>query len=202
MDLHKWNKAFLNGAVLPSESLEKGSNRLELNEGRLTNLSLLNWYRSEDGSSYHFTGDWRGFYTMAYRDLEKKRSIVFITNGSMPSWLRAQLVCDVNQILEGGSVKFPKAPMVEPIQNMEQTLGSYKFSDTTTGKITQTLNKVYFQWDDGPKYPIYLTKSNIIYIPGLDYWLWFAQQNNMKSSELILSHVNGQKNGSVQKSGH
>ena len=195
MDLHKWNLALMGNFILTNESLNKGLSHYKLKDASETHLNLLNWYSSNEGKSYHFTGDWRAFYTMVYRNVEQKRSIVYITNGSTPYWLRSQLVFQINQILEGNPDTNFEKPQIQTIANTDSILGAFQLEDLGTCTITKDNTNLYIQIQNNLKYSMFKVDSGIFYIPGLDAWIWFPEQKGADFQEISFSNVGGHKMG-------
>lgn len=200
MDLHKWNLAFMDKSILTNESLTIGLPNYKLKDTSATHLNLLNWYSSNDGSSFHFTGDWRGFYTMVYRNIEKKKSIVYVTNGSTPNWLRSQLTFQINQILDGNPEPNFEKPQVQTIANTDSILGTYQLKDLGTCTITKDNANLYIQIQNNSRYSVFQVDSGVLYVPGMDAWIWFPEQKTTNFKEISFSNIHGCKKGIRAKS--
>ena len=171
-DLSKWANSFLSNSLYPADKLAKAMNY----KSSASDFNILHWYSLNDQKQYHFTGDWKGFYTMVYFDLDKKRTITFLTNTNMPHWLRPTMVRNINHYLDDGGKSDWEAP--EPLElTNEEILGSYFSKDN---QITSII-------EDGLKIEIYnrsvrlfKLSSNFYYAPGIDQWIWFSKDENKK----------------------
>ena len=173
MDLHNWNLGFLKGTVFPNTHLRKGLERVQLNDGSLNQLNLLNWYVSDKRDSYHFSGDWKGFYSMSYWNILKERSITFVTNGTMPFWLRSRLVYDLNLIMDGNLVHNPVPPNALTIEDFEHIIGKYRMKNGTIYSLNKQDGQFYLKNEDGSFYKAFPVNSSVFYVAGMDAWLWF-----------------------------
>lgn len=100
-DLAAWSESFYESPVLDDTMLGIGLALVFLDRGQQSGLNLLGWYHSADAQRFYFTGHWRGFYSVAYRDIGKKYSIAYVSNNNMPYWLRPALVAALIDAVEG-----------------------------------------------------------------------------------------------------
>lgn len=79
-DLHQWNASFFQHPQPLAHTMDAMPDDAIDQPGP---LSPFSWY--VEGDQAHFSGDWRGFYSLAYRDESKKRSIVYVSNNTIPN---------------------------------------------------------------------------------------------------------------------
>ena len=100
-DLYRWVSSFYARPLLGESALRAGLEPPDLGEGQRSGISLLNWYHSDGGRRFYFTGDSRGFYTFAYWDADRRHAFVYMSNTLLPNWLRPRLAMALVDILEG-----------------------------------------------------------------------------------------------------
>jgi hypothetical protein len=109
---------------------------------------------------------------MVYYDLDKKRSIVYLTNTNLPHWLRPALVRNVNHFLDQGRLPDWDYPKVLALTNDDIT-GEYQIESQPSIHIIEEEGSLKINTDN-KTVRLFKLKSNIYYSPGLDLWVWFS----------------------------
>ncbi len=181
-DLHLWSESLEQFQSHVGEGLggkQSSSQQLRLN--------AQSWYTHGDGQ--HFSGDWRGFYTMVYRNEKKQRSIVYVTNNSMPNWLKPQLVFTINQVLDHGTLKQPQKPSSLVVSAKESIVGDYQVANLGKVSVSEGSKGLVIKTTAQPAYKMYALPEGIWYVPAMDYWLHFYGSDS--SIQISVAHVSG-----------
>ncbi|WP_222981468.1 serine hydrolase domain-containing protein [Flagellimonas meishanensis] len=170
-DLSKWSRSFLSNSLYPKHSSAMAFE----SKGSLSEFNILHWYNPDGQRTYHFTGDWKGFYTMIYFDIDKKRSIVHLTNTNMDYWLRPAIVRNVNHYLNDGSL--PDWQKAQPLEFInEEITGSYYFDENQVAQISYD-NRTLEIEVNGKSFGLFRLDSGFYYAPGADLWIWFSKDD-------------------------
>lgn len=170
-DLSKWSRSFISNSLYSDLRLKKALRT----KSALSEFNILHWYNLTDQSKYHFTGDWKGFYTMVYFDVDKKRSIVYLSNTNLAYWLRPGIVRRINHYLDDGAISSWRHP--EPIElSSDEIAGSYYLNESEIALISY--NNGILRIDKNDKnVELFKLDSNYYYAPGIDLWIWFSKDN-------------------------
>lgn len=171
-DLFKWSRSFIASSLYPADKLNQALGT----KNALSEFNILHWYKLADQREYHFTGDWKGFYAMVYHDLEKNRSIVYLTNTNMPHWLRPALVRHINQFLNNGENPDWDNPLPLKLTNRE-IVGNYQLENEQIANVTEIDGLLKLNMN-GKTVGLFKLDSNFYYAPGIDLWVWFTQEDN------------------------
>ena len=195
-DLSKWSKSFIVNSLYPDGKLNEA---LSTKTG-LSEFNILHWYKLTNQEKYHFTGDWKGFYAMVYYDIDKKRSIVYLTNTNMPHWLRPALMRNINHLLDNG--RFPDWNHPQALElTKREIIGNYQLKKEQQIHIIEDESSLKINTNN-KTVSLFKLKSNMYYAPAIDLWIWFAKDDN-KSLKIYSSSIyelnEGVKNSSQQR---
>ncbi len=168
-DLSKWSRSFISKALYPSHKLTQALHT----KSSLSEFNILHWYNPVNQGKYHFTGDWKGFYTMVYFDIKKKRSIVHLSNTNMAHWLRPSLVRNINQYLDSGRISDWEQPVPLELAN-EDIIGNYNLKNNQIARIIDNNGELKIDINNKPM-GLFKLDSNFYYAPGIDLWIWFLK---------------------------
>lgn len=185
-DLHRWSTSFLERPIFSQGTLAEGM-RLATIGGRQSGLTLLNWYRSDDGNEAWYAGEHRAFSTRIYRNHAKHRSIVFTCNNTPPQWLIPALIRAINAILNGSTPEPLVAPEIKSIPRSERAsvAGTYVLHNGSVA-LDVVDGNLFFTPEGGLRYRAFSVGGGIFYTPGHDTWLWFTPD-----LDLVASRVTG-----------
>ncbi|WP_299529093.1 serine hydrolase [Ulvibacterium sp.] len=177
-DLSKWSESFISNSLYPGQSLTMALN----SKSSLSDFNILHWYSLVDQRKYHFTGDWKGFYTMVYFDIDRKRSIIHLNNTNMAHWLRPTITRNINQYLNDGSIPDWQHPRPLDLKNEEIT-GSYYSNENRIAQIgdNKGILKIYV---NDHSVSLFKLESDFYYAPGIDLWVWFTKDQR----ERVIIH--------------
>ncbi len=179
-DLYRWSRSFYTRPVLARASLARGSEAPLIWDpagarGGRSGINLLGWYHST-GHRYHYPGSLQGFWSSAYRDEERKYSVAYVSNSSMPQWLRPLLTRWLVEIMEGRS---PPAAIEEPSylpldeSNQDRLVGTYVVAGIGPVRIQRDGQRITLGVGDGLTYRAVPVADRQLYVPGLDVWIGF-----------------------------
>jgi CubicO group peptidase (beta-lactamase class C family) len=171
-DLARWNEAWIDRPPLPAALLEAGLTPTRLGEGP-SGLTLLNLYRSPDATRFWYHGHWQGFHHTIWRDVPRRRSIVFVSNNAIGDDLQSGLVPDVVALLDGR--ERPAPPTWKPLTQAELATVSGRWSVAGVGEVELDRGEDRFHVRDvtGVSYALFPTGPGVFYAPGLEVWLGF-----------------------------
>jgi CubicO group peptidase (beta-lactamase class C family) len=179
-DLYRWSRSFYTRPVLAGESLVRGTNAPMLwdsiaSRGGRSHINLLGWYYST-GRRYHYPGALQGFWSSAYRDEERKYSVVYVSNTSMPQWLRPLLTRWLIDIVEGRSppaVMDPPAYLPIDTRAFDRIAGTYDVDGVGSVRLERHGERMTLSLSGGIVYRAFPVADGQFYVPGLDVWFGF-----------------------------
>jgi CubicO group peptidase (beta-lactamase class C family) len=179
-DLFRWSRSFYTRPVLSRGSLQHGSTAPVLydsirKQGGHSRINLLSWYYAPKAKRFHYPGALQGFWSSAYRDENRKYSIVYMSNNSMPQWLRPMLTRALIEIMEGRpapTIEEPRDLLITQ-QNVGEFTGTYFVPAVGRVGISEDNNRVLVTMGNGIVYRAFFVADRQLYIPGLDVWLAF-----------------------------
>ncbi|HEV8286182.1 MAG TPA: serine hydrolase domain-containing protein [Chitinophagaceae bacterium] len=178
MDLCKWGTSFYNSKV-NENILDEGKKPGIISE-RTTGLNQLNWYYTNAKNAYYYWGNVYGFYSHLYHDDDKKFTIAYMTNTTMPYRLRQPLAASLVEIMETGSYNKERfaMPSFSVIKNPMHFTGSYKSAENDSIKLFQGKKLLHIQKNNGLRYNMFIVDSVTAYVPGIDAWILFTEKND------------------------
>lgn len=186
-DLLKWSQSFYLNTLIDKKELDE----LLQSKESFSSLNALHWYSFESKNQFHFTGHWKGFYTMVYFDIKRKRSIVYLSNTSMDYWLRPQLVTAVLKILNG---KYKALNIPDPVYPpVEYRNATYVLESTDTINMKEENERLNITIDS-VTYDLYLLDNTFFYVPATDWWIWFTNTSD-KDFTIHCTNIYGQRTG-------
>lgn len=190
-DLLKWSQSFYLNTLMSREYLDKLLKAKDSN----SSLNVLHWYALKGSNQFHFTGHWRGFYTMVYFDIDKRRSIVYLCNTSMEYWLRPNLVTALVNILDDKNTSLTEPHPVKP--SREYLNATYDVSGFGTVLLNEENERLLITFDS-VTYELYSLDSQYFYEPLTDLWIWF---NDASKQGLTINCVNIYGNRTGRRTG-
>ncbi|WP_422083755.1 serine hydrolase domain-containing protein [Ulvibacterium sp.] len=187
-DLSKWSRSFLANSLYQSHKFTMALKT----KSPLSEFNVLHWYNLDNQRRYHFTGDWKGFYTMVYFDIDRKRSIVHLTNTKMAHWLRPMMVRNINHYLNDGSIPDWEHPQPLELKNKE-IAGSYYLNENRIARVNNDNGTLKIDIND-KSINLFRLDSDFYYAPGIDLWVWFSKDNG-KSLTIHCSSIYELKKG-------
>jgi len=175
-DLTRWNTAFFDDAFFGRRVLARGAEPATIAAGR-SGLTLLNWYRSPDGSASWYSGHLQGFHSIVFRDLQARVSIVVVSNDSMETWLQHAIVRGLRETLAGRRSEELTPPQVTEIAESElgAVVGSWRFADGSVIRLDHEGGALFVTSTAHVRYPMFHVNPSSFYAPGLDDTLGFAR---------------------------
>jgi CubicO group peptidase (beta-lactamase class C family) len=179
-DLHRWSRSFYTRPVLTPGALARGREAVTLRDresgtGGESALTLLSWYYHPRARRYHYPGSLQGFWGSVYRDEERRYSIVYLSNNSMPQWLRPLLTRALIDIMEGrGPVPLPAQPFAAlPASDLAALAGTYRVDRVGMVTLAVRARRLFVRIGRGIEYPAFPVEDGQLYVPGLDVWIGF-----------------------------
>lgn len=182
-DLFRWSRSFYTNPVLSRRTIERGSRSAFLQDsirkrGGHSRINLLGWYYAPSGKRFHYPGALQGFWSSAYRDEDRKYSIVYMSNNSMPQWLRPLLTRALIEIMEGRAAPVIEEPrdLLITRENIRQFTGTYDVANVGRVRISEDKDRVFLSIGNGILYRAFFVEDRQLYVPGLDVWLAFPAE--------------------------
>jgi len=179
-DLHRWSRSFYTRPVLSRAALSRGAEAATLRDpldgrGGRSALNLLSWYHPVRGRRYHYPGSLQGFWTSVYRDEDRGYSVIYMSNNSIPQWLRPLLTRALIDIMEGrrpAALDPPAYAEVGP-DDLGAIAGRYAVDGLGAVTIVQRERRAYVRAGSGIEYPAFFVGDGQLYVPGRDVWIGF-----------------------------
>ena len=179
-DLHRWSRSFYTKPVLSSRARTLGERAPTLGDRRTGStgrsaIDWLSWYYHPRARRFHYPGALQGFWSSVYRDEEQRYSIIYVSNNSMPQWLRPWLTRALTDIVEGRSPEALENPAFVEVKgaDLSRAAGRFRVSGVGTATLTARGRRLYVRVNDGLQYPSFDVGDNVRYVPGLDVWFGF-----------------------------
>jgi hypothetical protein len=163
---------------------------VRLGEG-FSGLTLLNLYRSPDGTQFWYHGHHQGFHDTVWRDLARERSIVFVSNSTIGSDLQSGLVPDVVALLDGRAPAPPPrwTPLAEG--DLAATVGTWTVPGVGEVEIAPRDGGLLIRHATGVRYALFRDNPAAFYAPGLEVWLGFDRNARGEITGLVWRTVLG-----------
>lgn len=179
-DLHRWSRSFYTRPVLSRAALSRGAEAAMLRDpldgrGGRSALNLLSWYHPERGRRFHYPGALQGFWTSVYRDEDRRYSVIYASNNSIPQWLRPLLTRALIDIMEGrppAALDPPAYAEVGP-DDLGAIAGRWTVDGLGAVTIAQRERRPYVRTGAGIEYPAFFVGDGQLYVPGRDVWIGF-----------------------------
>ncbi|GAB3956450.1 hypothetical protein GCM10028805_46340 [Spirosoma harenae] len=113
-DLLSWSQALYTEKLVKASTLQEAFTPVKLNDGT-TYPYGFGWGIDADGKILQHTGSWVGFRTLIVRYIDKKQTLIVLTNGTNAAGRVAR------DILDGKPVQLPKTQLIRNIQLIDGT---------------------------------------------------------------------------------
>lgn len=189
-DLARWNEAWIDRPPLPAKVLETGLAPVQLGEGE-SGLTLLNLYHSPDRTRFWYHGHWQGFHDTTWRDLARRRSIVFVSNNAIGNDLQSGLVPAIVALLDGREP--PPAPAWVELSDAERptVAGVWSVGGVGTVEIERDDDRLKVRSPAGVRYAAFPVGPGVFYAPGLEVWLGFERSRGGRLDGLVWRTLEG-----------
>lgn len=114
-DLLKWDQALYTTKLVSTSSLQEAFTPVKLNDGTTYNYGF-GWFIENNGKLLSHTGGWVGFLNEIVRDIEKKQTMIMLTNSSDATARRV-----VKDILAGKTPTLPKVQLIADVNLIDGT---------------------------------------------------------------------------------
>jgi CubicO group peptidase (beta-lactamase class C family) len=192
-DLARWGSANASGAALPRPVFESGQVHLPV-AGLPLPVTGLSWYCDDRKVRCNYTGHNAGFHGFVLWDRERNETVAFISNSTLPAWKTASLQRELVNALAGRAPDVdPPAAFIEVYKAAPaEVTGTYVASGLPPITLTAVDGQIKMRWGDGLAFDAYPAAKQVLYVPGLDFYLAFsgtkaARTLHIKSQERNLS---------------
>lgn len=138
-------------------------------DGKLSGLTLGNWYCAVGGRRCHYLGHHEGFHHMLYWDVDRRLSIALVSNNALAPALQQRLQRAVVAAAEGRAAA-ARREIAAPIRDRDVAARSFRLPDGELLTISRTGRAVAVN-RRGIAYPAYPMSPGIRYVPGLDAYV-------------------------------
>lgn len=185
-DLYRWGKSFYRNPLLSNALIKKITSQVFINN-KPSYVRLGAWYAGKSKNSFYYWGNVAGFYSWIYWDKFRQFTIAFMTNTSMPQWVRPQLTSALINILEGKPYRPIKELQTDLLDrnNLEQIAGLYEIHNLGKVQISVQGSKAILKLNDGMEYRMHFVDRKTFYIPGFDPWISFSSVKKGKFQNIF-----------------
>ena len=176
-DLSRWASANAAGTAVPAAVSVAGQRRTEV-AGQRTGLTSLNWYCDPTDTRCYYTGDLNAFYSVVYWDRERDESVVYVSNSTLPPWRRAGLARELVDALAGTPGRKSTSAVFERFdrETRSAVAGTYVANGFGPVTVTAGTQGLRMRIADGLEYDLFAVSRDVLYAPGLDFWLAFSER--------------------------
>ncbi len=114
-DLLKWDQALYTQKWVSVATWQEAITPVKLNDGKTYNYGFA-WFIENGGKLLSHTGSWVGFFNEIIRNVEKKQTIIILSNSSDATVRKV-----VKDILAGNVPKLPKTELISHVQLIDGT---------------------------------------------------------------------------------
>jgi CubicO group peptidase (beta-lactamase class C family) len=174
LDLARWGNAWAHARVLPGAA-ERAGGAAPLIGGRPSAINGLSWYCAAGGRRCHYTGSLNGFHALVYWDRERRESVAFVSNSTVPPWTVIPLQLGLVELLAGRS-----APAQSPATTALATIapedrrglaGHYHAPGLGGVELRWNGERLQLQAEGGLLLDAYAVSRSVFYVPGNDWWI-------------------------------
>ncbi len=138
-------------------------------DGKVSGLTMGNWYCAASRRRCHYLGHHEGFHHMLYWDVDRRLSIAMVSNNALAPALQQRLQRAVVAAAED-RVATARREIVAPMRERDVAAGSFRLPDGELLTISRTARTVAIN-RRGIAYPAYPMSAGIRYLPGLDAYV-------------------------------
>ena len=178
-DLHRWSRSFYSRPLLDAATIARGYRADSLVDPRTrfggrSALNLMSWYFEPPARRYHYPGSLQGFWGSVYRDEARGHSVVYLSNNSMPQWLRPLLSRALIAILDGRAPdRFAVPRYADVTRSLARGVGRYRVAGVGVVSVAVRDGRAFIRVERGIEYPAFPVGDGQLYVPGLDVWIGF-----------------------------
>ncbi len=191
-DLARWGSVNASGVALPNSVFEAGQHQLSVG-GHSLQITGLSWYCDRRKVRCNYSGHHAGFHGFVFWDREQNESVAFVSNSTLPAWKIASLQRELVNALAD------RVPDVEPATAFLEVLdvdptgiaGSYVGTDSPSLTLTAVQGGgVKVRWDNGLGYDAFPASRQVLYVPGLDFYLAFTGEQKNPAMHVKAQELN------------
>ena len=114
-DLYKWDQALYTEKLVKASTLNEAFSYISLNDGTISN-DIFGWeiHENKDGKIVEYSGGWRGFSTYIGRNLNKRSTVILLTNSGIQGKI-LDLKNILWKILENKPFNLPKISIAKKL---------------------------------------------------------------------------------------
>lgn len=137
--------------------------------GKVSGLTMGNWYCAAGRRRCHYLGHHQGFHHMLYWDADRRISIAMVSNNALAPAIQQRLQRAIVAAAEGRTAA-ARRELASPMQNRDIAAGRYQLPDGNRVTVTRAEGNVSVS-RHGIAYAAYPTGGGIRYVPGLDTYV-------------------------------
>lgn len=173
-DLHAWASAWATGAI-PRHLRKTAVSPVKIG-GRISGLTLGSWYCDKSRERCAYTGHHQGFHNFLYWDTERQATAVFVSNNTLPPSLQVRLARALVALTEG---RTPDPILETSTAELDLNAAVGEYARDSTMQITVLAGSpASVRVDNGLEYAAFAVGDGMLYVPGLDAYLSFAERHD------------------------
>lgn len=178
LDLARWGNAWAYARVLPGAAERAGREAPRI-AGLPSAIDGLSWYCAAGGRRCHWTGSLNGFHALVHWDRDRRESVAFVSNSTIPPWTIIPLQRGLVDLLAGRTAAGPRPPAaelarIEPAARAELA-GHYLMPGLGRMVLRAGGPGLKVQLEGGLEYDAFPVSRSVFYVPGTDWWLAFSR---------------------------
>lgn len=191
-DLARWGSAHAKGNALPAQVFESGQQPLSVG-GQPLQITGLSWHCDHRKVRCSYTGHHAGFHAFVFWDRERKESVAFVSNSTLPAWKIARLQRDLVSVLANREPDQDATAVFLDILDVDpaELAGIYVAADFPILTLTAVPGgAIKVRSGDGLEYDAYPAARQVLYVPGLDFYLALSGDRTGRSLHVKSQELN------------
>ena len=174
-DLARWGNANAVGRALPAAVVEAGQKHIDINGGH-SGITGLSWYCDDSQVRCYYTGDISAFYSFVYWDRERRVSVAFVSNSTLPWWKRIGLQRALVRAFDSSPGAIDDSSPFTPFDSETRSVLAGTYDVPSLGSITISTDSggLHFRVESALRFGMFPVSENLFYVVGLDYLVAFS----------------------------
>ena len=190
-DLSRWASANARGPAIAPGAFAAGQRRPPI-DSQPSPLTGLSWYCDGSGNRCYNTGSINAFHGLAYWDQERIEAVAFISNSDMSPWAKITLQRNLVAALAG-----QPAESEEPVAfrrfddaNLAPAAGTWLAAGIGELTLRAAGPGLRLRAGSGLEFDVFRVSPEVFYVPGLDYWIAFGDEEFPSAMHVRSMFVN------------